>query len=49
VLVVKDGADAPLERFVFSLRTMLDIEPYQKDDPCAPSSTSLPSLLSHTA
>jgi mitotic spindle assembly checkpoint protein MAD2B len=33
VLVIKDRMQVPLERYVFSVRTMLDIEAYAKDDP----------------
>jgi mitotic spindle assembly checkpoint protein MAD2B len=32
VVVIKDRMDAPLERFVFSIRKMIDVEAYGKDD-----------------
>jgi hypothetical protein len=35
VVVIKDRLDTPLERFVFSIRKMIEVEAYSKDDRCA--------------
>jgi hypothetical protein len=34
VVVIKDRLDTPLERFVFSIRKMIEVEAYSKDDRC---------------
>ena len=35
IVVIKNKEDEPLERFVFALRTMIEVQGYDRDHRCA--------------